>query len=593
MISKKISTRTFLAGIILACVFSFTLQAENSAEKLVLAANGKTAYQIVISDTSEDTAITNALQLTAEVLRCAFTANGFEIESTAESQKDPEKPGIYLGSTEFAKTKKIDSTKLRGWNYIQKVSGKDIIILGNDVAPPEIPKEMIATLSGSEAKSPFFYRIATQKGVLDFLRDYCSTYFLFPSMVDCLPSNQNKNIKLYDIMKSSNVEFKSMSKIEVPANLDFHKKFKIGSSYNYRDVKRCTLYDLANNLFPRVDSAFFHHTYDKAVTAEKYRNDHPEYFALIGGERTKTNHFCISNPGFQKVLYDWTRKWLELGFKSVNMLHQDGFKKCQCEKCRSLYGTGDDWGEKVWIMQKKMAEKLLKEFPDRIVDVTPYTILINPPKTFKEFPSNIVMRIQGSLLEEAYKPWEGYKITKGFAAGTHNWIPFMGGTWYSPMRTPEFIEKQVKLYHKHNVISVARDGRGYSYGTEGPVYYIYGRLFSDPENLSAKDLMYEYCDAAFGPAGGWMRNFYDRLYHNIKLYSSCYGTHGPVWMYKDIYGRTQRPFNDPFRMIGSIYTPELFEELDKWLSRSENKKGLGEKYINRLKLVAGPQKLVQ
>ena len=196
-----------------------------------------------------------------------------------------------------------------------------------------------------------------------------------------------------------------------------------------------------------------------------------------------------------------------------------------------------------------------------------YILTAKPPKTFKAFPRNVKMMLCGTN-EEDIKPWLDYDIPGGFSAYIYNWCANLG-TRYTPMRTPRYVETQAKRFAKYNFSSIQRDGPGQLYGLEGPVYYVMGRMFDDAENLQAKDLVHEFCGAAFGKAAGAMLRFYDKLYHGIDLYSEYLGTRSPAWGYEDIYGRRHKHLSDPFQLLGFLYTPELLETLEKNLAQAE------------------------
>jgi hypothetical protein len=147
-----------------------------------------------------------------------------------------------------------------------------------------------------------------------------------------------------------------------------------------------------------------------------------------------------------------------------------------------------------------------------------------------------------------------------------------------------FIEAQVRRLVKHHIHGIYRDGPGLLFGLEGPVYYVMGRMFDDPEHLQAQELVDEFCLAAFGRAAAPMREFYDRLYHGIELYSEYLGTRAPAWSYRDLYGRQRKYLTDPFQLIGFLYPPGLLESLDEDLTRAE-KMATGDKVRARLALV--------
>ncbi len=111
-----------------------------------------------------------------------------------------------------------------------------------------------------------------------------------------------------------------------------------------------------------------------------------------------------------------------------------------------------------------------------------------------------------------------------------------------------------------------------------------GRMFDDPEGNSARQLMPEFCDAAFGKAARSMRSFYDQLYDAITLYSDHIGTRCHAWTYQPIEGRPRKTVRDPFRLIAFLYTPSLLAALDADLGRAEKAADCG-KVKTRLALV--------
>ena len=71
------------------------------AADLVLLHEGKSNYQIVVPDSAETELLTECLNQTARLVQTAFAANGAEVPVVRESDRDPEKPALFLGNTEF------------------------------------------------------------------------------------------------------------------------------------------------------------------------------------------------------------------------------------------------------------------------------------------------------------------------------------------------------------------------------------------------------------------------------------------------------------------------------------------------------------
>ena len=527
------------------------------ADDLTLAAEGKSDYQIILPDQSLSPVITESLQQTARLMQTAFKSNGFEIAIISEGKKTKNKAGIYLGNTTFAKKNGIDVKKIKGWSYVHKAVGKDIIIAGHDHPSPG---------KTENARRPDWDRLGTTKGVADFLRQYIGTRFLYPDLGTYQAVNKASDI---DLLLSPAIEFLPLKKISIPAELNI--QHTPGIEFNVAHPITGGFYDLANNRFPKVDAVAGSHTYERAIPVDPYHKTHPEYFSLIKGKRLVegAGQYCISNSKVQELIYKDLLKWVDRGYETVDLGQPDGFRACQCEDCHNLFDTGDDWGEKLWIFHRNLAERLLKDRPDNRVMMMSYILTATPPKSFKSFPKNTRIMLTGTN-EADIAPWREVDVPGGFDGYVYNWTPNLTSR-YTPMRTPAFVEKQVKRLVENNIHSLYRDGAGALYGLEGPVYYIMGRMFDDAENLEASNLMEEFNNAAFDEVAPQMKQFYDRLYHSIELYSQYLGTRDPAWTYHPIAGRRRKHLSDPFRMLGFLYPPKLLTTLESQLSLAETR----------------------
>lgn len=547
---------------------------------LVLAQGGNTNYQIVLPDASPSPAIREALLQSARLMQAAFKANGAELPVVAEKERDVTRPGIYMGDTAFAREHGIAASGLRGWAYVQQVVKQDVIICGHD-QPAPVQK------AAEDKRNPDWDYLGTVKGVADFLRQHAGTRFVYPDLVS---RSGVKDAGKTDLLASPALEFLPTPVIAVPADLRVRKEPVI--EFNTASPPRGSFYDVANNRFPFVDSAFGTHTYDRAIPVEKFHATHPEYFALVRTpgrgpkefSRVKDGQYCISNPEVQELIYQDLITQLDRGYDTVDLGQPDGFRPCQCEDCAKLFDTGADWSEKLWIFHRHLAERVLKARPGKKVMMLSYILTSAPPKTFTQFPANTRINWCGTN-EEDIALWKNHEVPGGFTGYVYNWCPNLG-TRYTPMRTPLFVEAQVRRLVKNRVRGVFRDGPGGLYGLEGPVYYVMGRMFDDPENLQAKDLMAEFCEAAFGKGGAArpMLRFYEQLYHALELYSDYLGTRAPAWTYNDINGKRRKHLSDPYQLLAFLYTPKVLAALEAELALAEQAAGTP-KITTRLTLV--------
>lgn len=538
------------------------------AAELILAEKGRCDYQVVVPDASPTPAIGEALNQVARLVQSAFQANGCEVPVVSEGKRDAARPCIYLGNTAFARTHGVETFHLAGWGYVLKTVGREVIIAGNDQPAPSGP---------DPNPRRAWDRVGTAKGVVDFLRQYVGVRFLYPDLPPWTPISSAAPV---DFLTSPSIEFLPVTKIAIPTDLHIQKTPCL--EYNVGYPQQGSFYDIALNRFPLVDVRVGAHTYERACPPEKYRQSHPEYFALLGGNRTEKGQYCISNPGFQELLYQDMIGELDQGFSMVDLGQPDGFQACQCENCKKLFGTGDDWSEKLWILHRNLAERALKERPGKKVMMLSYMLTETPPKTFKRFPENTVIMLCGTN-EEDLAPWREVEVPGGFTGYIYTWCPNLV-TRYTPMATPRSAATQVKHLYAHRTRGLYRDGPGQLYGLEGPIYYLMGRMFDAPETLHGKELMQEFLEGAFGKAAVPMQAFYDMLYHGLEVYSEFLGTRRPGWFYRDLYGNSRKYLTDPFQLIGFLYPPTLLESLEKELSRAE-KLADTEKIKARLALV--------
>lgn len=538
-------------------------------EPVFLLIEGKSPYQIVVPDTYPSEGIERLIRETAELIQSAFVASGAETPIVNEANA-LDQPGIYLGDTRFARQKNVDIEALKGWEYVQKVVGRDLILAGRDVPNPlelaGVTDRIGRPIQGS--------RVGTVKAVADFLHDHFGTRFLYPG-------------------GDVGIEFQTKERVVVPAGLEVRKtpalKFGFDTSFGRVGANSLTrdLYLIANNYMPNTEFEMTAHSYPRAIPVEEFRESHPEYFALIGDKRTVEmenweprgmGHYCISNPEARELIYQDMLRSLDLGFDLTVLAQQDGFRACQCQDCHDLYDTGDNWTEKLWIFHRNLAERLLEDRPEKKVMLLSYGLTWSPPSSFSEFPENAIVwlcRTSPEILEE----WREVDVPAGFAAYIYSW-----GTYntlgYTPQQTPVRMEQLARKFADLNVHGVFMDGFGHLFGLQGPAYYVFGRMFDDPDHHRAADLLEEYYESAFGEALVPMRRFFETLHHALQFYVDA-----PI-RYTDAYDRTRAHDlrMDPMRSLQLIYSPEILNEMAGHLERARELAN-SEKVKSRLALV--------
>eukprot|EP00831_Metopus_contortus_P038733 TRINITY_DN30399_c0_g1_i2.p1 TRINITY_DN30399_c0_g1~~TRINITY_DN30399_c0_g1_i2.p1 ORF type:complete len:541 (+),score=69.84 TRINITY_DN30399_c0_g1_i2:441-2063(+) len=437
---------------------------------------GRTKHQIVVPDHFTNPVAEESVTRAAKLMEKVFAANRIFMAIVKESEIDPKKNQIYLGTTEFAKRNGVDTSKLKHWQSVWKNDGKHLIIAGNDRA----------CLTGVK-KQP--YRV-TLFSVCEFLNRYAGARFLKPGN-ECL-----------------GIVPKAIIRVDTPLNKTFEPYLleHSGSYFKWDD-----LYGIANHVVPmQTVYGYWGHTHYLAFKDKGYEKTHPEYYALIDGIRqTSGSHYCLSNPQVQEVIYKYMLECCNKG--SVIQLGQnDAFTPCQCEKCRKSYGFSPKtnpcdgsrwsndpcWGKKIWKMHIDMLKRLEKDRPGKKVEVLAYANTLNPPLDItRELPANAIpfLCMFGNE-EKTMEEWAKMKVPGGYATYTYYAYGLPGLT---PMRNINYFKNIWKLYKKFNIRYVDENVPTRSWGLRGPVDYVQLRLGVSPDDKTPEELYEEYLEAAF------------------------------------------------------------------------------------------------
>ena len=502
--------------------------------------------------------VNRALRIAAEEVRNDIAeATGFKLDVKAASEA--KRPAIYIGA-EFAERDGFDLADLKGFDNVVAEKGGSIYLFGRD--RPGRDRAKVGELGWTQCVLPSI-RAATR-----FLEMFVGVRFLMPGEVGKeVPHGRNVSVSDGCLMK------------ERPTQM-----YGAGSGID----RQSPIFMIANGIFGR---GTFHtyggHTYPTACPGDKYFATHPEYFALkkngrrgLGPTKGQTA-LCISNPNVEELIVDELKQRFDEGAEVCELGQHDGTAVCGCEECKAFLGTGDDWGEKFWLFHRRIAERMMKERPGKVVQILSYAATTHPPKTFKVFPPNVMVEMC-KYGEDAFKEWRGYTVPRGFTAYTYLcgcYLPL----GFVPKHSLARLAKLAKLFRDNNVIGIYRCGLQDLYGTEGHCYYIYNRLLQDG-SANVEALLADYCGAAFGPAAGHLRCFYETQDARLRMFDKIaegFNSEGIEGLDGFLCALPKKPIE----MLGLLFSPAAIKDMETCLSAAERTEGLSEKQRNRLALV--------
>ncbi len=486
------------------------------------------SYRIVLPETPRDKSIGRALAEGAAGLQYALEQSGIKIPVVTEKEPVPGKKSIFIGFPDG-----------RQYNYFDgsiRIAGQDVYLTGND--RHGFGKE-------GPNNSPRGYYLGSISALVKFMEAYLDVRFVLPDRSGIVPGKAR----------------------DLPETLDEAVRPKLQFASG-RDLG--LLHDYANANYGR--SSFYvygGHSHNTAVPQKTYAQSNPEYFSLVKDKRTANDHYhghCLSNPAVADLIYAEMLKQLDAGAETVELAQTDGNKPCECENCKELYGVSDP-GEKLWIFHTRLAERLLKERPDKKVLIICYWPNIEPPKTFKKFPANVMIEITNYLDSDLAK-WQGYEVPQGFLFYIYNWGYYQLEGFTPKNCEPQFLADQVRQFNAFGIKGLYRCGYGELFGLEGAGYYIYGQLWSRPE-ADPKALLKEYCERVFGDAAPEMERFYTLLYDRQKL--TIYPPGTLKWTHVEHQKRAVGELEAPQRLLVLRYPEPVLAELESLLKAAEQK----------------------
>jgi len=301
--------------------------------------------------------------------------------------------------------------------YLKGVTGADIPVL------PEIPEEerplLILSVSDSvptsdTPKGSQGYRLHTDGSrlyltgrsevgltyaVYGFLEDHLGVRFYNSSSPDLPPMGGAVPPDAFEVVpKNASLRLGDIDDTQEPAFA--FRGFIWNTDGKEHEIKN------RGRGFP--DSASTHNFYHY-IPLEKYFDDHPEWFPLKDGKRTKDyKHqglfmpFCHTNEELAEELakgvLETMAKWADPSLP-LPVGQGDGFIACDCDPCRQMVADEGSEAGPVILLLNRVLEKTTKKFPDHEIITFAYFSTLTPPRKIRPH-DNLWINIVSSALNQ-------------------------------------------------------------------------------------------------------------------------------------------------------------------------------------------------
>ena len=282
---------------------------------------------------------------------------------------------------------------------------------------------------------------------------------------------------------------------------------------------------------------------------DKYKESHPEYFAIRGG-KTNFRNICFCNPGARKRMLQQVKGFFTAypyRHPYFTILFNDGCTtSCECERCKAKVVNSQGWsGSDSNIIAEaaiELARATEKDFPGRGILIGAYNKCIRPPTNVKKLPPNVAVIIckHGRLHQwsKDYIRNVNYVI-EGWRKLQPKEIYFW--EYYGHGRGFEFAPHYIAADIKHLKELSEKGPRICGERVFGDCYatlkartwwfnlncYVNAKCLWNPD-LDVDELLEDYYDKFYGPAKAPMKKFFERA---ERLWVK--GNHGMKWEYGD------------------------------------------------------------
>ena len=405
-------------------------------------------------------------------------------------------------------------------------TGEDgIVIAGKD--DPSVDIE--SRIDKGNERSLWMHR-ATLFGVYEFLERFAGVRFYFPGELGEVVPRRDRVVCAADEVQRPRYLVRKYS-FHNDRNDRDQRWYEDGFDCRSAHVRRMkSLQFMRNRMETDVGIPCCHGSCTFDVQG-RFSESHPEYLALLRDSRTnrlyrdtdpqeKRHHpgqLCHSSAVWDVFCED-ARKRLATGETYIDVMPQDGFRPCQCEKCLAAWTPGDPnyATELVWGRTAELARRL-KPFGG-IVTQMAYPPYRRVPAF--DLPDNLRVMIAEngpwSLFDEQGLAAQNAEI-RAWAEKTHGkvWI------WTYPcklgrMNLPDVPQMTPQAYGKYYsmlapwIFGAYAESESDTYLANYLNQYVFGKVCWNPE-VDVAALLDEHYKLMFGPALAEMQSFFEGL----------------------------------------------------------------------------------
>lgn len=296
-----------------------------------------------------------------------------------------------------------------------------------------------------------------------------------------------------------------------------------GKEWSARNRLNGHFHQLDDSVGGKISYLPFAHSFYDLIPPDRYFATHPEYFALVAGQRRGKNaQLCLTNANVVDIAAEGVRKWLNenSNVSIVSVSQNDGAGWCECDPCQTIVRSEGGAVSGVLLgFVNQIAQRVAPSHPDKIIDTLAYQNSADPPAMVKP-ASNVQIRLCpiDSCQAHSYPACVYNRTFEEQLAGWARIAPKLVVWQYSinfahfllPFPNEQQLISDIRRFRRAGVSGMFIEG-AVSEGGGGENAelrsYLAARLLWNPEtDVNAET--HGFLNAVYGPAAPFMRRYY-------------------------------------------------------------------------------------
>jgi len=531
-------------------LFFLSISLSISAQKqAVLVKNGQPKFTIVLSVKPADAEEKAAILLQSAIKKIA----GCELP-IVKTNKPNSKHSIYITTLVQA-----DSSQL-GWTVTNFPKGlnkhltadfeakkKDLI---EDAFLISIQEDNILVVSGGKKGAMY--------GVVHLLEKYLACRMYAPD-VERMPQKTTIALPLVCEMDKPVNSIRIVNGVLTQQNED------------YRNWQRL------NDHNEEFAKGYYVHTFNRLVPWETYFDQHPEYFAWMGGKRI-IDQLCLTHPDVFAITIKKLKEEMALQpeKKLWSVSQGDNFSYCQCDQCAKIIAEeGSAAGPIIHFVNRVAAQ-----FPDKMISTLAYQYSRRAPQKIK--PAGNVQIMLCTIELNRSREIENDSLSISFLKDITDWGKISQNMYLwdytvnfshhiTPFPNLHTLQKNIQFFTKNHVNAHFQQTNA-SMGHEFSELkaYLIARLLWNPD-INTDSVMTDFLNGYYGAGGVFIKKYINHLTTEIKKTGE--------WL--DIYGH-------PMAHARTFLSAENMAQYNQYFDAAENAVKENPSVLQRVKLCRLP-----